>query len=117
MKTHHKSRLHPLWKAVAHLRGAARARMRRALHQAGISPPPTSVMLELFKPHLGRTPQNLQRYMQPLVALGAAAILVSLGAVGVFSLAMFLLAIALMYAVLNQVFGIELGVNTPQTNV
>lgn len=117
MKAHQKSRLPPLWKAVAHLRQAARARVRRALHQVGISPPPASVMMELFRPHLGPTPEAWRRYMQPLVALGATAILVTLGAVGVFSLAMFLLAIALMYAVLNQVFGIELGVNMPQTNV
>jgi hypothetical protein len=117
MKAHHKSRLHPLWKALAQLRQAARVHVRRALNQVGISPPPSSLMLELFRPHMDRTPEAWRRYMQPLVALGATAILVTLGTVGVFSLAVFLLAIALMYAVLNQVFGIELGVNMPQTNV
>ena len=117
MKAKHTHGLHALRKTVDHLRGAARARVRRALRQIGIAPPQTAVMLELFRPQLRHTPDAWRRYVQPLVALAATAVLVSLAAIGIGSLAMFIFAIALMYAVLNQVFGIELGLNMPQTNL
>ena len=76
-----------------------------------------SLMLELMRPNLGPTPLPLRRVLEPVVAACAVVALVTLLGLGAASFTLFLLASALMYAILTQVFGIELGLNMPKPTV
>lgn len=77
----------------------------------------TTLMLELMRPNLGPTPLPLRRVLEPVVAACALVALVTLLGLGVASFTLFLLASALIYAILTQVFGIELGLNMPKPNM
>lgn len=90
---------------------------RRAAHNKVGQGPANSTMLELFRPNIGGTPPHLRRFVEPLVAASAVLALMTLGALGIISFALFLLAGALIYAILTKVFGIELGIELPNTNL
>lgn len=87
---------------------------RRAMGGGG----PSGTMLELMRPTVGaHAPVNVRRFVEPLVAVSALLALLTLGALGIISFALFLLAGALIYAILTKVFGIELGIEMPNTNL
>jgi hypothetical protein len=71
-------------------------------------------MVELMRPTLGSAPPPLRRLLEPVVAASAAAAVVTLLGLGVASFTLFLLAGALIYAILTKVFGLELGVEMPR---
>jgi hypothetical protein len=68
----------------------------------------TKALTELLRPNLGPTPRALRRVLEPVVALAALSVLVSLLGVGAVSFATLAVAAALMYAILTYVFGLEL---------
>jgi hypothetical protein len=86
--------------------------------QAASGGPSPDTMLALIRPSLGAsTPPNIRRWVEPLVATSAVLALMSLGALGIISFALFLLAGALIYAILTKVFGLELGIEMPNSNL
>ena len=65
----------------------------------------------MLRPDFPRAPKVARNFLEPLVAVGAFGILLSLLALGMFSFATLMLCSALMYAILTQVFGLELSIN------
>jgi hypothetical protein len=74
----------------------------------------TRPVVELMRPNLGTTPPPLRRVLEPVVAASAALALAALLGLGVVSFTLFLLAGALIYAILTKVFGLELGLEMPR---
>ena len=75
--------------------------------------PTASTMIALLRPDLSTTPPPLRRLLEPLVAIAAAGVVATLAGMAALSFAAFMLACALMYAVLTQIFGLELSVQLP----
>ena len=74
-----------------------------------------TTVLHLVRPQLGDTPRALRPVLEPLVAIGAATALAGLVGAGVISMAAFLVAVALIYAILTYVFGIDIAMRVPTT--
>ena len=83
--------------------------------QAGNAP--RALVTQLIRPDLGPMPPTLRRFVEPVVALVAAATLVALLGMGTVCFTLFVLAGALMYAILTRVFGLELDVQMPFNNL
>ncbi len=69
-------------------------------------------LTQLLRPNLGPTPSSLRRVLEPVVALSALTLLLSLFSVGAFSFAVLFIVGGLIYAILTYVFGIELALAT-----
>ena len=65
----------------------------------------------LMRPELGRTPQRLRRWLEPVVAVLAALALVVLAGTGGVAGAILFMALALAYLLLTHVFGLHLELN------
>jgi hypothetical protein len=74
-----------------------------------------ATVLQLVRPQLGDTPPLLRPVLEPLVAFSAATVLAGLVAAGALSLAAFVLAGAMIYAILTYVFGIDVDLRVPAT--
>ncbi len=68
----------------------------------------TRALTELLRPNLGPTPRPLRRLLEPVVAMAALSLLLSLATVGAVSFATLVLVAGLIYAILTYVFGLEL---------
>ncbi len=68
----------------------------------------TRALAELLRPNLGATPRPRRRLLEPVVAIAAVSVLVSLASVGALSFATLVLVAGLIYAILTYVFGLEL---------
>lgn len=70
----------------------------------------SKALAHFLRPSLGPTPRPLARVLEPVVAVAAALVLVSLVGIGAFSFATLVLVAGLVYAILTYVFGLELDV-------
>lgn len=71
------------------------------------------VALQLFRPELSHVPAPMRRYAEAIVAIAALmALLMSLG-IGAWAFVALMLSMAMIYAILTHVFGLELGLQLP----
>jgi len=68
----------------------------------------TRALAQFIRPNLGPTPTPLRQVLEPVVGACAALAIAVLIGVGITSLSAFLLAAALIYAIMTYVFGIQL---------
>lgn len=92
---------------IAHLRHKA----RRIKDQ--VTGNQQSTMVHLMRPQLGDVPPSWRPVIEPLVAVGAGAVLMCLMGIGLMSLTVFVVVGALIYAILTYIFGIDLAVQVP----
>jgi hypothetical protein len=96
-----------LYLALGRLRDEA-ARLRQRLRDTSGS----QALSTFLRPNMGPTPAPLRRVLEPVVAVAALSLLATLLAAGALSFATLVLVAALVYAILTQVFGLELGLAT-----
>lgn len=78
-----------------------------------LPPEKNNTMLELFRPALGNTPAPAKRIMEPIIAGAGIIALLFLAAVVIGNFSMILVCSGLAYALLSEVFGIEIDLNLP----
>ena len=81
--------------------------------QAKLNPRKPNTMMELFRPNLKGTPQSAKRFLEPIIASAGLIVLLFLAALAVGNFAMLIACSGLAYALLTEVFGIEIDLNLP----
>ncbi len=78
-----------------------------------LDPNHPNTMLELFRPNLRNTPTPAKRFLEPMIASISIIALFLLSALAVGNFTMLLACSGLAYALLTEVFGIEIDLNLP----
>ena len=78
-----------------------------------LNPKEPNTMMELFRPNLRATPAPAKRILEPLIASARLITLLFLAALALGNFAMLMVCSGLAYALLTEVFGIEIDLNLP----
>jgi hypothetical protein len=116
-----RDKLYDIASTLSHEAAGLREALSAARHRLGglfgQSPQSKSLMVSLMTPELPGTPAAMRSILQPIVAALAVTAMGAIAGVGAMSFTVFLIAGALLYAILTYIFGIDLAMQMPDLGI